>query len=109
MVVNSNLYSCTVYEKYFGKGYNILAIWKQRLNAKTLVTTPNSDVIYAIGFLDLKENGPMVIEAPEGLQGTGQNSLFNNVLKGLTAVRTGFVSSPYRTIMRTLTYTRSIS
>ncbi len=56
-------------EKDFGKGYNILPIWKGRLNAKTLITTPNSDVIYALGYLDLKEDGPMVIEAPEGLQG----------------------------------------
>ena len=56
-------------EKVFGKGYNILPIWKQRLNAKTLVTTPNSDVIYAMGYLDLKEDGPMVIEVPPGLQG----------------------------------------
>jgi hypothetical protein len=56
-------------EKVFGKGYNILPIWKQRLNAKTLITTPNSDVIYALGYLDLKEDGPMVIEVPPGLQG----------------------------------------
>ena len=56
-------------EKVFGKGYNVLPIWKQRLNAKTLVTTPNSDVIYAMGYLDLKEDGPMVIEVPPGLQG----------------------------------------
>ena len=46
-------------EKVFGKGYNVLPIWKQRLNAKTLITTPNSDVIYALGYLDLKEDGPM--------------------------------------------------
>jgi hypothetical protein len=44
-------------------------IWKERLNAKTLVTTPNSDVIYAMGYLDLKQDGPMVIEAPPGMQG----------------------------------------
>jgi len=56
-------------EKTFGKGYNILPIFKERLNAKTLITTPNSDVIYALGFLDLKEDGPMVIEVPPGLQG----------------------------------------
>src|SRR5438309_238880 len=56
-------------EKVFGKGYNILPIWKQRLNAKTLITTPNSDVIYALGYLDLKDDGPMVIEVPPGLQG----------------------------------------
>jgi hypothetical protein len=56
-------------EKVFGKGYNILPIFKDRLNAKTWVTTPNSDVIYALGYLDLKEDGPMVIEVPPGLQG----------------------------------------
>jgi hypothetical protein len=56
-------------EKTFGKGYNILPIFKDRLNAKTLITTPNSDVIYALGYLDLKEDGPMVIEVPPGLQG----------------------------------------
>ena len=56
-------------EKVFGKGYNILPIFKERLNAKTLITTPNSDVIYALGYLDLKEDGPLVIEVPPGLQG----------------------------------------
>ena len=56
-------------EKVFGKGYNVLPIFKERLNAKTLITTPNSDVIYALGYLDLKEDGPMVVEVPPGLQG----------------------------------------
>src|SRR5215472_10523524 len=56
-------------EKVFGKGYNVLPIFKDRLNAKTLITTPNSDVIYALGYLDLKDDGPLVIEVPPGLQG----------------------------------------
>src|SRR5262245_8133653 len=56
-------------EKTFGKGYNVLPIFKDRLNAKTLVTTPNSDVIYAMGYVDLKDDGPIVIEVPPGLQG----------------------------------------
>jgi hypothetical protein len=56
-------------EKIFGKGYNVLPIFKERLNAKTLITTPNSDVIYALGYLDLNEDGPIVIEVPPGLQG----------------------------------------
>jgi hypothetical protein len=56
-------------ERAFGSGYNVLPIWKRRLNAKTLVTTPNSDVIYAMGYLDLKKDGPIVIEVPPGLQG----------------------------------------
>lgn len=40
-------------EKAFGAGYNVLPIWKQRLDAKTLVTTPNSDVLYAMSYVDL--------------------------------------------------------
>ena len=56
-------------ETVFGRGYNVLPMFKDRLNAKTLITTPNSDVIYALGYLDLKDDGPIVIEAPPGLQG----------------------------------------
>src|SRR5215813_14632802 len=56
-------------EKAFGAGYHVLPVWKKRLDAKTLVTTPNSDVIYAMSYLDLGEDGPMVFEAPPGLQG----------------------------------------
>jgi hypothetical protein len=56
-------------ETKFGKGYNVLPIFKDRLDAKTVITTPNSDVIYALGYVDLKEDGPLVIEAPPGLQG----------------------------------------
>jgi len=46
-------------EAKFGKGYNVLPIFKDRLNAKTIITTPNSDVIYALGYVDLKEDGPV--------------------------------------------------
>jgi len=56
-------------EKAFGAGYNILPVWKKRLDAKTLVTTPNSDVIYAMSYVDLGKDGPLVFEAPPRLQG----------------------------------------
>jgi hypothetical protein len=56
-------------EKTFGAGYHVLPVWKKRLDAKTLVTTPNSDVIYAMSYLDLGKDGVMVFEAPPGLQG----------------------------------------
>lgn len=56
-------------EARFGAGYNVLPVWKERLNAKTLVTTPNSDVIYAMGYVDLGKDGPLVIELPPGQQG----------------------------------------
>jgi len=56
-------------ERVFGAGYNVLPIWKKRLDAKTLVTTPNSDVIYAMSYVDLGKDGPLVFEAPPNLQG----------------------------------------
>ncbi len=56
-------------EKVFGAGYNVLPVWKKRLDARTLITTPNSDVIYAMGYLDLGRDGPLVFEAPPNLQG----------------------------------------
>jgi hypothetical protein len=80
-------------EKTFGAGYNVLPVWKKRLDAKTLVTTPNSDVIYAMSYLDLGKDGAMVLEVPPGLQGVlldfwqrpipgpkiGANSFFGDV------------------------------
>ena len=56
-------------EKVFGAGYNVLPIWKKRLDARTLVTTPNSDVLYAMSYVDLGKDGPLVFEAPPNLQG----------------------------------------
>ena len=56
-------------EKVFGSGYDVLPVWKRRLDAKTLVTTPNSDVIYGMGYVDLGKDGPLVFEAPPNLQG----------------------------------------
>lgn len=56
-------------EEKFGKGYNILPIWKDRMNAKTLIPTPNCDVIYSMSYLDLKETGPLVVYAPPGVIG----------------------------------------
>lgn len=56
-------------EKAFGAGYNVFPVWKERLNAKTLVTTPNSDVIYAMTYIDVGTDGPLVIEVPPQQQG----------------------------------------
>jgi hypothetical protein len=76
--------------------------WPRVVAAKTLVTTPNSDVIYAMSYLDLGKDGPMVFEAPPGLQGVlldfwqrpipgpkiGTRAYFGDVgSQGLTAAR----------------------
>jgi hypothetical protein len=53
----------------FGRGYHVISIFEKRLKPNTVITTPNSDVIYAMGWADLSETGPLVIEVPPGLQG----------------------------------------
>ncbi len=56
-------------EKIYGAGYNVLPVWKDRLNAKTQVTTPNSDCLYAMGYVNLAKDGPIVVEVPPQNQG----------------------------------------
>jgi hypothetical protein len=56
-------------EAAFGKGYNILPIWKQRMDSRAVVPTPNGDVIYSMSYLDLKETGPLVVKAPHDVIG----------------------------------------
>lgn len=56
-------------ESAFGKGYNVLPIWKQRMDARTLVPTPNADVVYSMSYLDLKKTGPLVVAAPANVIG----------------------------------------
>lgn len=51
-------------EAEFGAGYNVLPIWKDRMDSRVWVTTPNADVIYSMSYLDLKETGPLVVNAP---------------------------------------------
>jgi hypothetical protein len=56
-------------EAVFGKGYNVLPIWKERMDVRTWVPTPNADVIYSMSYLDLRETGPLVVAAPREVIG----------------------------------------
>lgn len=51
-----------------GFGYNVMSVFEKRLKPNTLITTPNSDVIYGLGFADLGETGPLVLEAAPRVQ-----------------------------------------
>ncbi|OIV39003.1 hypothetical protein BIV57_02540 [Mangrovactinospora gilvigrisea] len=53
----------------FGRGYQVMNVFEQRLKPRTLITTPNCDVIYGMAFADLSATGPLVVEAPPGIQG----------------------------------------
>lgn len=56
-------------EATFGKGYNVLPIWKDGMDSRAWVPTPNGDVIYSMSYLDLKETGPLVVAAPPNVIG----------------------------------------
>lgn len=56
-------------EAVFGKGYNVLPIWKDRMDSRCWVPTPNADVIYSMSYLDLKETGPLAVAAPPNVIG----------------------------------------
>jgi hypothetical protein len=56
-------------EAKFGVGYNVLPVWKRRMDAKCRVPTPNAVVIYAMSYLDLKQDSPLVVQAPPGVLG----------------------------------------
>src|SRR6185503_1798669 len=53
----------------FAEGRPTKETAQKRRDAKTLVTTPNSDVLYAMSYVDLSKDGPLVMEAPPNLQG----------------------------------------
>jgi hypothetical protein len=56
-------------EKEFGAGYQVLPIWKDRMDSRCWVPTPNADVIYSMNYLDLKKTGPLVVAAPPNVIG----------------------------------------
>ncbi|QGJ68625.1 CDP-4-dehydro-6-deoxy-D-glucose 3-dehydratase [Planctomycetales bacterium 10988] len=65
----------------FGYGYNVLSVFEKRPKPNTIITTPNSDVIYGLGWADLSKTGPLVMEVPPGLQGL-MDDMWHRPLKG---------------------------
>ncbi|MBT3289534.1 MAG: DUF1254 domain-containing protein, partial [Victivallales bacterium] len=55
--------------KAFDDDSNTLIIAKDRIDYNLEYTTGNPDVIYAFAWLDLKKDGPMVLDMPPKLQG----------------------------------------
>ena len=64
-----------------GTAYNKIAIYEDRLKPNTVITTPNSDVIYAMAWLDMKKIGPLVLEHPGGLQSL-MDDMYHHPLRG---------------------------
>jgi hypothetical protein len=54
---------------------NQVVIWEQLMGPETVLLTANTETVYAIGQLDLKSDGPTVVEAPPHMLGFIQNAL----------------------------------
>lgn len=57
------------------KRSNQVVIWESLMDAKTLVLTANTETVYGMGFLDLKTEGPTVVEAPPKMLGAAMDTL----------------------------------
>jgi hypothetical protein len=49
-----------------GATYNDLVLWENFLDTKALVLTGNDSTIYAVSYIDLAKDGPVVVEVPAG-------------------------------------------
>jgi hypothetical protein len=54
---------------------NQVVIWETLMDAETLVLTANTETVYGMGFLDLKAEGPTVLDAPPRMLGAGMDAL----------------------------------
>jgi len=61
---------------------NKFLVFESLLDAQSLYLTPNTETVYGMQFLDLKRDGPTVIEAPPGLLG-GFSNMWQESLVGL--------------------------
>ena len=55
---------------------NQICIYDTLMDSKSLVLTGNTSTMYALGFLDLKKDGPTVVELPQGMLGVFNDMAF---------------------------------
>ena len=52
-----------------------VVIWEQLMDAQTVLLTANTETVYALAHLNLKADGPTVVEAPPHMLGFLQDGL----------------------------------
>ncbi|MCD4736054.1 MAG: hypothetical protein K8R53_08430, partial [Bacteroidales bacterium] len=57
--------------------YNKVGITKSLLDSKSLLLTANTSTIYVTPYINVKESGPIVMEAPAGLLGAFNDAWFH--------------------------------
>jgi hypothetical protein len=61
---------------------NQVVVWTTLMDASTVLLTGNSETVYALAFLDLKRDGPTVVEVPPMTLG-GLNDMWQHELAGI--------------------------
>ncbi|SEW52828.1 DUF1254 domain-containing protein [Chitinophaga arvensicola] len=61
---------------------NQLVIWESLMDSETLLLTGNTETVYGLASLDLKRDGPVVIELPAMMLG-GISDMWQNELAGI--------------------------
>ena len=56
---------------------NKICIWDSLMDSKTILLTGNTSTMYAVGFLDLLQDGPTVIDLPPGMLGILDDMAFH--------------------------------
>ena len=60
----------------FGAGRTSqIVIWESLMDAETVLLTANTETVYGLGHLDLKADGPTVVEAPAKMLGFAMDAL----------------------------------
>jgi hypothetical protein len=59
--------------------YNKVGITKSLLDSKSLLLTANTSTIYITPYLDVKEDGPIVMETPPGMLGAFNDAWFHYI------------------------------
>ena len=63
---------------------NQIVLWENLMDGATLLLTGNCETVYGLCAIDLKRDGPVVIEAPAGLLG-GISDLWQREIMGIGA------------------------
>ena len=63
---------------------NQVVLWENLMDGATLLLTGNCETVYGLCAIDLKRDGPVVIEAPAGLLG-GMSDLWQREIMGIGA------------------------
>jgi hypothetical protein len=50
-------------------------VWESMMDAQTLLLTANTETVYGLGFLDLRADGPTVVDAPAHMFGNAMSFL----------------------------------